>query len=135
MGHIGTDSSPFWSTFVRGYFASPRTKSCEELLSGCSAAGSRGAHRGQIIWLQFLTVTSQQTSATVCVHSKTAFLGQNGVRHTRCLSSLGGEHVHALLGPLKYGVLNPSHWPQIKHRRTMVPGKLTAGTDRLRSVI
>lgn len=89
----------------------------------CSAAQDRGVHRGWITWSQLLTMLSQQTSATLHVCSETAFLGQNGVRCTPEALFRGKEACPCLLGPLKYGILNSSHWPEIKHKRTVGPGQ------------
>ena len=36
------------------------------------------------------------------------------------------ERVHALPRPLRFGILNPSHAPEIKYRRTKVEGMLMA---------
>lgn len=52
---------------------------------------------------------SQKTPSTC--GAVTALLGQNSTRH-----SGGGEQVFALLAPLRFEVLNPSHQPEIKHR-------------------
>ena len=70
---------------------------------------------------------SPYTPGTYLCSCVTAFLGQNSARYNAVrLSSRGGEQVCSLPGPLSFGVLNPSHRPEIKHRRTMVPGLLTA---------
>jgi len=49
-----------------------------------------------------------------------ALLGQNSTRHNVVrLGSRGGEWVHAIAGPLRFGVLYPIQAPDIKHRRTV----------------
>lgn len=58
-----------------------------------------------------------------CRH-KTIFLGQRTSDTLWTVSIPEGEM--SLLGPLKFQVLNPSHIPKIKQRRTVVPGILTA---------
>jgi len=66
----------------------------------------------------------------------TAFLGQNGAGHSAArLFSGGGEQVHALPSPLRFGGLNPSLWPELKHRRTVVPGMPTARGRQIRAEI
>ena len=47
------------------------------------------------------------------------------MQHCRALLG-GGEKVHTLPDPLKSGVLNPSPWSEIKHRRTVVLDMPTA---------
>lgn len=56
----------------------------------------------------------------------TDFLGQNYSRSsTAKLSSGRVEWVHDLPDPLKSGVLNLSHVPEIKHKRAVAPGVST----------
>ena len=58
----------------------------------------------------------------LCTSCVTDFLGQNGVGHTRRLSSRVREQEGTLVGPLRFGVLNPRPWPKIKHRRIVALG-------------
>lgn len=64
----------------------------------------------------------------------TAFLEQNSTRHSTVrLSSGEGEWVQALPSPLRFGILNPSYVPEIKHKRTVMQGvAIDTDTDRLR---
>ena len=122
MGHIGREHSPSWSTFGRGDVPSPRQKTpWAQTSSHSSARDRRSMHKGPITWLQFFTVLYPNSKH---MHSHaTAFLGQNGIRYSAGrLSSREGEQVHTLLGPLRFGVLNPSPGPKIKHRRTVALG-------------
>ena len=59
----------------------------------------------------------------------TAFLGQNCIRHSAARLSFGGGDT--LLGPLRFGVLNPIPVPEITHEKAVVLGMSTARHRRV----
>ena len=88
--------------------------------------GEIGSCRLQVTWWQFFAVCHNKLQ-TLCVCCATNFLGQNVEGHAAMHSWRGGDKVCILLGPLRFGVLNLSHGPDIKHKRTVALGLLTMG--------
>lgn len=120
---------PSWSPLGRGCIASPKDKKAHQ----AAPARDKSTHKGRATWAQLLT--SLHTDSKHLHGPAMAFLGQNGSRHIAArLSSRVREWAPTLPGPLGFGVLNPSHEPETKHRPAAA-GSRQPGIDKLRAGI
>ena len=94
-------------------------------MSGNSTIGDRGTRGGTITWSRLFAVLHHRLQVPAQVYN--SILGQN---HAGCnasrISSGVEEPVFTLLGLLRF-VLNASHQPEIKYRRTVILGVPMAG--------
>lgn len=111
---------PFLEYVWKRLYSFLRTKDPLATLSNCSTTKTSPTH-----WVHNLV-----TDFSVVHHKLQAlvrgcyfFPAQKG---TRCsadrLSSRGGDFVHGLLSPVRFGVFNTSYAPEIKHRRAVMLG-------------
>lgn len=75
LGHTGRECNPSWSTFERGYIASPWTKTLQAPANGLLLAGDRGMSRG-CCFIGCYTIDS-----TYCVSTGLFF---SGTKDTSC---------------------------------------------------
>ena len=121
LGCTGREHSPSWITFERGYIASPGTK--DPFIS----KGQKQIQRRQITRSQHFAVLHHKVQANAWLCHCFSGAKWHYTQHSKMLL-WSRKQRHYMVVPLRFGILNSRHAPEIKHR-TVAPGMPLAWTQ------